>query len=203
MFTVGFFFLLLLSDSHEFAAETVVVVSREFINFTFMITMLLLIRMKTITEPKALCMFIAVQAISGALSYCLLPFLVKTLGVSFKVIVGLSVIVLAVSLSRYFYQIVFEERGARKEQLINTGDREEACVKIKEEYQLTEREGEILVQLSQGYTRKVIANSLFVRQSTLAAHTKAIYAKTGCHRKDQVIALVTETMAGNRLGVGD
>jgi DNA-binding CsgD family transcriptional regulator len=53
---------------------------------------------------------------------------------------------------------------------------------------LTEREIEIVNQLYQGYTNRIIAENLFITENTLKSHLKKIYPKFGVRRKSELIS---------------
>lgn len=61
-------------------------------------------------------------------------------------------------------------------------------------FALTEREHETFEDLSQGHTVKHIAETRCVAESTVRSHVKAIYRKTGCHSKQELIDRVTDEM---------
>lgn len=57
----------------------------------------------------------------------------------------------------------------------------------------------MLALLTDGYSRKAIAKELFVSENTVATHLRVIYAKMGCHRKDEVVKRVKECEEEQRL----
>ena len=61
---------------------------------------------------------------------------------------------------------------------------------IMNEYGLTKREGEIVLCLSKGYTLPQTAEMLFISLDTVRTHVKAVYRKTGVHKKRQLIAII-------------
>ncbi|WP_165249559.1 response regulator transcription factor [Adlercreutzia sp. ZJ141] len=54
---------------------------------------------------------------------------------------------------------------------------------IIKEYELTERESEVLQLALDGHTRHYIADKLYISENTVKAHLKRIYAKLGVHSK--------------------
>ncbi len=58
------------------------------------------------------------------------------------------------------------------------------------EYGLTRREAEVLSYLARGRSAKVIAEALFVSESTIRTHTRRILEKTCLHSKQELIDLV-------------
>ncbi|MBR2834234.1 MAG: response regulator transcription factor [Coriobacteriales bacterium] len=73
--------------------------------------------------------------------------------------------------------------------------RYEACKSIGKKYDLTERELVVLTYLSQGHTNQHIAGEMYISINTVKTHTQAIYNKTGCHSKQEVINLIDQTIA--------
>lgn len=61
---------------------------------------------------------------------------------------------------------------------------------IAEEYALTRREAEILPYLVKGRTAKIIAQTLYVSESTIRTHTRKILEKTDLHSKQELIDLI-------------
>lgn len=61
---------------------------------------------------------------------------------------------------------------------------------IAEDYGLTRREAEVLPYLARGRSAKVIAEALFVSESTIRTHTRRILEKTCLHSKQELIDLV-------------
>ena len=61
---------------------------------------------------------------------------------------------------------------------------------IAEDYGLTRREAEVLPFLARGRSAKVIAEALFVSESTVRTHIRRILEKTDLHSKQQVIDLI-------------
>ena len=64
---------------------------------------------------------------------------------------------------------------------------------IAEDYSLTRREAEVLPFLARGRSAKVIAEALFVSESTVRTHIRRILEKTDLHSKQQVIDLIERT----------
>ena len=63
---------------------------------------------------------------------------------------------------------------------------------IAEDYGLTRREAEVLPYLARGRSAKVIAEALFVSESTVRTHIRPILEKTDLHSKQQVIDLIEQ-----------
>ena len=61
---------------------------------------------------------------------------------------------------------------------------------MADEKELTARETEIVLLISQGYTSKTIAEMLYVSPETVRTHTKRIYCKLGIHNWQDIIKFV-------------
>lgn len=61
---------------------------------------------------------------------------------------------------------------------------------LAEDYGLTRREAEVLPYLAKGRSARVIAEALFVSESTIRTHTRRILEKTCLHSKQELIDLV-------------
>lgn len=61
---------------------------------------------------------------------------------------------------------------------------------VADEKELTARETEIVLLISQGYTSKTIAEMLYVSPETVRTHTKRIYRKLGIHNRQDIIKFV-------------
>ena len=57
-------------------------------------------------------------------------------------------------------------------------------------YGLTRRDAEVLPYLARGRSAKVIAEALFVSESTVRTHTRRILEKTALHSKQDLIDLI-------------
>ena len=60
--------------------------------------------------------------------------------------------------------------------------------KLSEEFNLTERENEILKCLVEGMSYKLIANTCFISIDTVSGHIKNIYKKLQVHSKSEAVA---------------
>ena len=74
-------------------------------------------------------------------------------------------------------------RGGRREN-------EVVFALLADDYGLTRREAEVLPYLARGRSAKVIAEALFVSESTIRTHTRRILEKTCLHSKQELIDLV-------------
>lgn len=66
---------------------------------------------------------------------------------------------------------------------------------VATEKELTARETEIVLLISQGYTSKTIAEMLYVSPETIRTHTKKIYRKLGIHNRQDIIKFVNSHKA--------
>lgn len=66
----------------------------------------------------------------------------------------------------------------------------ERCDELSKRYGLTRREGEIFSYLGRGYSPAFVARVLFVSESTVRSHVKAIYQKLGVTSREELITLV-------------
>lgn len=73
-----------------------------------------------------------------------------------------------------------------------TDERAELYQSLAEDYGLTRREAEVLPYLARGRSAKVIAEALFVSESTVRTHTRRIFEKTDLHSKQQLIDLIEQ-----------
>ncbi len=69
-------------------------------------------------------------------------------------------------------------------------DADEVFAPIVDYYGLTRREAEVLPYLARGRSAKVIAEALFVSESTVRTHTRRILEKTALHSKQDLIDLI-------------
>lgn len=88
--------------------------------------------------------------------------------------------------------IIEQAHGAR-EDAQQSGDRDlrEACLSLKGEFGLTDRETDILILLAQGRSAPYIGNALFISPDTANTHKRHIYAKLDVHNKQQLIDMVS------------
>lgn len=80
--------------------------------------------------------------------------------------------------------------GTEKEPPADDAPDEAVFALIAEDYGLTRREAEVLPYLARGRSAKVIAEALFVSESTIRTHTRRIFEKTCIHSKQELIDLV-------------
>lgn len=64
---------------------------------------------------------------------------------------------------------------------------EEGIHTLGQQFLLTEREEEVLVQYALGKTQQRVAEELFISPGTVHAHIKRIYSKTGLHSRQDVL----------------
>ena len=63
---------------------------------------------------------------------------------------------------------------------------DERCQAIAEQYGLTKRETEVMTYVVKGRSRTYIAETLFVSENTVKAHTKHLYAKLGIKNRQEL-----------------
>ena len=69
---------------------------------------------------------------------------------------------------------------------------EEGVHELGQQFLLTEREEEVLVQYALGKTQQRVAEELFISPGTVHAHIKRIYGKTGLHSRQDVLDYLRE-----------
>ena len=63
---------------------------------------------------------------------------------------------------------------------------------LKKQYQLSERETEVVSLYAQGHTQKKIASELFITPGTVHEHIRHAYTKTGLHSRQQILDFIHE-----------
>lgn len=86
-------------------------------------------------------------------------------------------------------QNLTDEHRASSYPVAEPGD---AWESVKREFMLTDREGEIMLLLYRGHTKKGIAEILVLSENTVRWYTKQLYAKLDVHSKEELIRLVNE-----------
>lgn len=79
-----------------------------------------------------------------------------------------------------------------KVQEMEADGKEEGIRRIKERYALTDREEEMMILISRGFSRNAISEKLYLSRNTVDTHIRSLYAKLDCHKKDEIIRLVEE-----------
>lgn len=69
---------------------------------------------------------------------------------------------------------------------------------MQRKYGLSARETEIVELLARGDTATQIAKDLFVTESTVRTHIRRVYAKTGVHKKQELLNIMKEISAEKR-----
>lgn len=67
---------------------------------------------------------------------------------------------------------------------------EKNCEEIAKRYNLTERELEVMKMLCAGRTKAYIAETLYLSESTIRWHAKALYRKLSIHSKQELLTMV-------------
>ncbi len=81
------------------------------------------------------------------------------------------------------------------ESAIDADDESDVLEAIVEDYGLTRREAEVLPFLARGRSARIIAEALFVSESTIRTHTRRILEKTDLHSKQELIDLIDSYQA--------
>ena len=71
---------------------------------------------------------------------------------------------------------------------------ERCCREVAKEYELSNREVDVLELLARGYSAARVQKELYIAAGTVNYHTRNIYAKLGVHSKQEVIDLITGRM---------
>lgn len=67
---------------------------------------------------------------------------------------------------------------------------DERCEQIAREYDLTEREVDVLKLLAKGRSKAYIAEALVISENTVRGHARRLYAKLGVHTRDELQGLI-------------
>ena len=71
---------------------------------------------------------------------------------------------------------------------------ERCCREVAKEFELSNREIDVLELLARGYSAARIQKELYIAAGTVNYHTRNIYAKLGVHSKQEVIDLIAGRM---------
>lgn len=71
---------------------------------------------------------------------------------------------------------------------------ERCCREVAKEFELSNREIDVLELLARGYSAARIQKELYIAAGTVNYHTRNIYAKLGVHSKQEVINLIAGRM---------
>ena len=92
-------------------------------------------------------------------------------------------------LNRFFEDHAFVMKLAKE---IDADETIDPMVTFKNAYQLTDREGEIIDLLVQGYTYKGISEKLVVSENTIKFHSRNIYQKLQINNKMELIKMINQ-----------
>ncbi|MDR1184970.1 MAG: LuxR C-terminal-related transcriptional regulator, partial [Coriobacteriales bacterium] len=70
---------------------------------------------------------------------------------------------------------------------------EQASMEITTEYNLTNRQAEVLLLLIQGKRVRDIEKTLIISNGTARAHVRGVYEKCGVHSRSELMSLVIKT----------
>jgi len=65
-----------------------------------------------------------------------------------------------------------------------------ACIRVGASVQLTEREQQVLEQISLGRSQKFIAKKMTISHNTVRTHTGNLYAKLNIHSREELVSLI-------------
>lgn len=71
---------------------------------------------------------------------------------------------------------------------------ERCCREVAKEYELTNREVDVLELLARGYSAARVQKELYIAAGTVNYHMRNIYAKLGVHSKQEVIDFIAGRM---------
>jgi DNA-binding CsgD family transcriptional regulator len=59
---------------------------------------------------------------------------------------------------------------------------------VAEEFQLSDRERDIIALIGKGYTSAIVSEKLFISPHTVNTHVQNIYRKLGIHKRSELIS---------------
>ena len=197
---VCFYLIVLMLIDHDVVLpflSSFVMAARYGLNFLFVLMLALNVRAKRVSGRAAFGVFILGQLLGAFIAYCLVPVLMHA-GVSIDNIslastVLILVTVCAVVLSLYLAGMAFDAQKSRA-QKPELEQRRQACRRLAEKKGLTSRQEEVLIYFSMGYSKKRVAEILFVSGYTIGSHVGAIYKAFDVHNQDEIIDLVQPEM---------
>lgn len=137
--------------------------------------------------------FVLPTAASTCISYLIVPFAARGLGVAYRDFWGILSLLLGFLLGVILFGFL-SSIVVRYLPGMDTPEREEGqteselvAAAMRQAYGLTEKESEVLALLLEGNTYKKIATLLFVSDSTVQSHAKSIYRKVDVHTKQQLV----------------
>lgn len=110
-----------------------------------------------------------------------------------SVVIGVALTMFALMISLIFYprvsQIIWQDMVSRRQalkQLLKAQTRREQSAKFAN---LSKREREVLTCIVAGDINRIIAQKLFISETTVKTHCKNIYQKVGVHSKKELVHL--------------
>lgn len=155
-------------------------------------------------QSFGLCFF-GLYAFEKLLSYIIVPQVISTLGpFPLEASAMATIAIYAVSLVALFaffikfcqgdtLQMLFsadEENRNGSSKREKTTPNYSVCLSLAREYDLTNRELDILGFLAQGYSAKRMGEMLYISERTVQTHTRNIYRKMDVHTRQGIIDLV-------------
>lgn len=95
-----------------------------------------------------------------------------------------------IQLQNYILQIGSLEQKIESSHSINENQSDSKIAKIAKEYDLTDREADVLLQITNGLTNQQIADELFISINTVKYHTKNIYEKLNVKKRTEITSKI-------------
>lgn len=194
IYFAGLFLLVLSSPDDHRLGNDVIIATRTCFNFFLFAVLASGAHHEKVSPLAALSIFALTEASSSLLSYLIVPMIVSGLGVSFGEYLSTLSLVMALALivcSFFFLTNTSINQASRKKDAgTESSITDNACERLAIRFDLTEREREVCVLLSQGHNYKKIGAMLYIAPNTVLAHTRKIYQKMDIHSKQDLIDLV-------------
>lgn len=117
--------------------------------------------------------------------------LIRVVGVGGK---NICLILTAIYLIVLVLSFALEDRGVSESRELQHNIVERylkgRCDELAAQYALSERECEVLLLLSRGYSQVYIAKELYISENTVRTHTRHIYAKLGIDSREGLLELI-------------
>lgn len=93
---------------------------------------------------------------------------------------------------------IAENDEAHEDARAEDEDEAERIRQIRGRYALTDREVEIMMHIARGLSRNAIGERLYLSSHTVDSHARSLYAKTDCHKKDEIVRLLEEGVGSRK-----
>lgn len=199
LFFAGLFWVAASQSGWTHIGIAAIISGRTYLGFFLFATLLVETTRRRISRFSAVAIFLATEAVSGVLTYAIVPLMVSRFGLGLEEHLGMYSLGVALMLVACCF--LFFTRDAEKAAAHDQRDSHEVSgaqpsalvVERLAEYGLTGREMEVLELLLHGHNYKKIGALLYISPNTVLSHTKQIYKKMGVHKKQQLIDLLTDT----------